>query len=49
MWTRLVATAVGIFALSGPISARAQVQHRTIRWGHLNNSDHPVSFGARRS
>jgi TRAP-type C4-dicarboxylate transport system substrate-binding protein len=24
------------------------VQERTIRWGHLNNTDHPVSFGVRK-
>src|SRR5436190_12297011 len=27
------------------IPAAAQVQERTIRWGHLNNTDHPISFG----
>jgi len=30
-------------------AASAQdVQERTIRWGHLNNADHPVSFGVRK-
>jgi tripartite ATP-independent transporter DctP family solute receptor len=24
------------------------VQERTIRWGHLNNSDHPISFGVQK-
>ncbi len=24
------------------------VQERTIRWGHLNNADHPVSFGVKK-
>jgi len=24
------------------------IQERTIRWGHLNNTDHPVSFGVRK-
>ena len=24
------------------------VQERTIRWGHLNNTDHPVSFGVQK-
>ena len=47
MWTRLLAT-IGVFALVGPLSATAQVQERTIRWGHLNNSDHPVSFGVQK-
>jgi tripartite ATP-independent transporter DctP family solute receptor len=28
--------------------ALAQVQERTIRWGHLNNTDHPVSFGVQK-
>jgi tripartite ATP-independent transporter DctP family solute receptor len=32
-----------------PNPARAQdVQERTIRWGHLNNTDHPVSFGVQK-
>src|SRR3977135_4350102 len=25
-----------------------EVQERTIRWGHLNNTDHPVSFGVQK-
>ncbi len=25
-----------------------EVQERTIRWGHLNNTDHPVSFGVKK-
>jgi len=30
-------------------AASAQdVQDRTIRWGHLNNADHPVSFGVKK-
>jgi len=30
-------------------AASAQdVQERTIRWGHLNNADHPVSFGVKK-
>jgi tripartite ATP-independent transporter DctP family solute receptor len=28
--------------------ANAQVQERTIRWGHLNNTDHPISFGVQK-
>lgn len=28
--------------------ASAQVQERTIRWGHLNNTDHPVSKGVQK-
>src|SRR6476620_7283108 len=29
-------------------AADAQVQERTIRWGHLNNTDHPVSLGVQK-
>ena len=39
------------FALVGALAAApasAQVQERTIRWGHLNNTDHPVSFGVQK-
>ena len=38
--------AIGAVALGamGPGSAQA-IQERTIRWGHLNNTDHPVSLG----
>jgi tripartite ATP-independent transporter DctP family solute receptor len=28
--------------------AAAEVQERTIRWGHLNNTDHPVSLGVQK-
>src|SRR5215510_841040 len=41
-----------VFALAGValwvFPAAAQVQERTIRWGHLNNTDHPVSFGVQK-
>jgi TRAP-type transport system periplasmic protein len=30
------------------VPASAQIQERTIRWGHLNNTDHPVSFGVQK-
>jgi tripartite ATP-independent transporter DctP family solute receptor len=30
------------------VPAGAQVQERTIRWGHLNNPDHPVSLGVQK-
>lgn len=41
--------AIGAVALGamGPASAQA-VQERTIRWGHLNNTDHPVSKGVQK-
>ena len=42
-----VATAaIAITLLAAP--ADAQVQERTIRWGHLNNTDHPVSLGVQK-
>ena len=47
MKMRAIATAViAIALLASP--AVAQVQERTIRWGHLNNTDHPVSFGVQK-
>ncbi|RYZ12741.1 MAG: TRAP transporter substrate-binding protein [Comamonadaceae bacterium] len=37
------------FGLLAPVHAQAQdIQERTIRFGHLNNADHPVSFGVKR-
>ena len=41
--------AIGAVALGamGPASAQA-IQERTIRWGHLNNTDHPVSKGVQK-
>lgn len=43
--------AAGMTALlalpAAPVSAQ-QAQERTIRFGHLNNADHPVSFGVKR-
>jgi hypothetical protein len=44
----LLCAAVSLCALVGTPAA-AQVQERTIRWGHLNNTDHPVSFGVKNS
>jgi tripartite ATP-independent transporter DctP family solute receptor len=38
--------AVGVALTATPASA--QIQERTIRWGHLNNTDHPVSFGVQK-
>jgi tripartite ATP-independent transporter DctP family solute receptor len=43
-WIAAVATTLVIAC--GPASA--QVQERTIRWGHLNNTDHPVSKGVQK-
>jgi tripartite ATP-independent transporter DctP family solute receptor len=42
-----LAAVVTTFALTSG-SASAQVQERTIRWGHLNNTDHPVSKGVQK-
>ena len=47
----LLCAAVSLCALLGTPSAAqvsGQVQERTIRWGHLNNTDHPVSFGVQK-
>src|SRR4051794_4042242 len=30
------------------IGAASAQEERTIRWGHLNNTDHPVSFGVKK-
>jgi len=47
MTIRAIATAaIAITLLAVPASA--QVQDRTIRWGHLNNPDHPVSLGVQK-
>ena len=43
----LLCAAVSLCALVGTPAA-AQVQERTLRWGHLNNTDHPVSFGVQK-
>src|SRR6186713_2865604 len=43
----LLCAAVSFCALVGTPAA-AQVQERTIRWGHLNNTDHPVSQGVQK-
>src|SRR3954451_25294791 len=43
----LLCAAVSLCALVGTPAA-AQVQERTIRWGHLNKTDHPVSFGVKK-
>jgi TRAP-type transport system periplasmic protein len=45
---RLARHAVGLlFALALPVAAQ-DIQERTIRFGHLNNADHPVSQGVKR-
>ena len=45
----LVAGLGAIPTLFAPGLALGQaIQDRTIRWGHLNNTDHPVSFGVKK-
>jgi tripartite ATP-independent transporter DctP family solute receptor len=43
-----MAVAVFAAALFASAASAQDVQERTIRWGHLNNTDHPVSFGVRK-
>src|SRR5438128_8902032 len=43
----MLCAAVSLCALLAA-PAQAQVEERTIRWGHLNNTDHPVSFGVQK-
>ena len=38
-----------LWALSAGVGANAQeIQERTIKFGHLNNTDHPISMGVRK-
>jgi len=41
------AVATALFAALGAASAQ-DIQERTIKFGHLNNTDHPVSMGVRK-
>src|SRR5262245_14332989 len=44
-----IIAACAVCALAMPLATSAQdVQDRTIRWGHLNNTDHPVSLGVKK-
>ena len=43
----LSAAMFGGALLVGTATAQ-EIQERTIRWGHLNNTDHPVSFGVQK-
>ena len=38
------AAMIGLIATAMPSTAQ-EIQERTIRWGHLNNTDHPISKG----
>jgi len=40
--------ATAVVALAATASLAQDIQERTIKFGHLNNADHPVSFGAKR-
>ena len=47
------ASLIAAVALAGSLGATLpgsaqEIQERTIRWGHLNNTDHPVSLGVKR-
>ena len=42
-----VASAIALTLVAGASSAQ-DIQERTIRWGHLNNPDHPVSMGVKK-
>jgi TRAP-type C4-dicarboxylate transport system substrate-binding protein len=51
VWFRSLAwvAAIGAIAFGAMGSASAQaIQERTVRWGHLNNTDHPVSKGVQK-
>src|SRR3982751_3055568 len=45
---RLAMAAIAAVVLLPAAAAAQDVQDRTIRWGHLNNTDHPVSFGVQK-
>ena len=46
----VIGAALGLAALMGSsgLASAQDVQERTIRWGHLNNTDHPVSMGVQK-
>ena len=47
--TGMACAAMLATTLAMALPAGAQdIQERTIRWGHLNNTDHPVSFGVQK-
>src|SRR6195952_3929238 len=47
LFSVLSAAVLGAALFAGSASAQ-EVQERTIRWGHLNNTDHPVRFGVQK-
>ena len=42
------ALACAVLAVSGTAALAQDIQERTIKFGHLNNADHAVSFGVKR-
>jgi TRAP-type C4-dicarboxylate transport system substrate-binding protein len=46
-FTLVTAVAVVSLLSAAPASFAQDIQERTIRWGHLNNTDHPVSLGVK--
>lgn len=44
----LATAASAVLALSATATLAQDFQERTIKFGHLNNTDHPVSFGVKR-
>ena len=48
LWVRALSATAILLALTISASAADDIQERTIRWGHLNNTDHPVSFGVQK-
>jgi tripartite ATP-independent transporter DctP family solute receptor len=44
----LTLTPLLLLGLALPATAQQDIQDRTIKFGHLNNADHPVSFGVKR-
>ena len=47
MYPKLAGALAITVCFAAPGSAQ-DIQDRTIRWGHLNNTDHPVSFGVKK-
>lgn len=45
---RSLTLAAALLALSSAPALAQDIQDRTIKFGHLNNADHPVSFGVKR-
>jgi TRAP-type transport system periplasmic protein len=48
MVRKIFVAVVAVGAVFAALPAAAQLQERTIRWGHLNNTDHPISLGVQK-